>query len=74
MPSFSEKPQRAAIKSVTWKIIATLITLFTLYFFTREISISIKITIAEAVLGLVFFYIHERIWNRIGWGKTRDDK
>lgn len=69
MPTPFETKKRSVAKTVTWKVIATSITLLTVYAFTGNLIWSAKITIAAAVMGMVSFYIHERIWNQIGWGK-----
>lgn len=64
-----ETKKRSVVKTVTWKIIATSITLFTVYFFTGSFLGSVKITIVAAIIGMTSFYIHERVWNRVQWGK-----
>lgn len=66
---YSETKRRSLVKSVTWKVIATAITFFTLWFFTKEIIISAGITAVEASIGLISFFIHERAWNKVSWGK-----
>lgn len=65
-----ETKKRSVAKTVTWKIIATAITLFTVYFFTGTFIGSLKITVAAATLGMISFYIHERMWNGVRWGKV----
>ena len=67
-----ETKKRSSIKTLTWKVVATLITLSTTYVFTNNFIGSVKITVVAAIIGLISFYIHERIWNRIKWGKTND--
>jgi uncharacterized membrane protein len=65
-----ESKKRSLTKTITWKIVATLITFLTLYYFTGNLSVSSAITVVEAVLGMILFYIHERVWNRVSWGKS----
>jgi len=69
---FQENRKRSLVKTLAWKIIATLTTLFTVYWFTGTFVRSLKITIVAAIFGLIFFYIHERIWNKIKWGRDSD--
>jgi uncharacterized membrane protein len=40
-----------------------------LYFFTGSFIGSVKITVVAAILGMISFYVHERIWNHVQWGK-----
>ena len=59
------------VKALSWKIIATTLTMFITYYFTGELGESLRIGGAVFVLGIILFYIHERIWNHIHWGKFR---
>ena len=61
---------RSLSKTIIWRIIATLITWGTIYYFTKELSESITITTVAAIIGMTVYYIHERIWNNITWGKV----
>jgi uncharacterized membrane protein len=55
-----ESHKRTVIKSVTWRIVATLVTA---YFtgLSGAIIINIWMTIA--------YYLHERAWVKIKWGR-----
>ena len=68
-----ETKKRSVIKTVTWKVIATSITFLTLYFFTGSFLGSVKITAVAAILGMISFYIHERVWNHVAWGKIDNE-
>lgn len=70
MSSPFETKKRSVVKTITWKIIATSITLFTVYFFTGSFFGSVKITVVAATIGMVSFYLHERFWNRVSWGRV----
>ena len=69
---FYETQTRTLTKTILWRIVATLITLGTIYFYTGELNESIKITIVAALIGMTAYYIYERIWNKIQWGKTEE--
>jgi uncharacterized membrane protein len=72
--NFQETKTRTAVKSVLWRIVATLITWGSFYYFTGDIGQSTKITIFAAIVGIIAYYIFERIFNYIQWGKiiTKD--
>lgn len=67
---FYETKTRTIVKAIFWRIIATLITWGTVYYYTRELSESIELTIVAALIGIIAYYVYERVWNRIRWGKT----
>ena len=62
-----ETKKRSFTKTVTWRILATLLTWAVIYFYTGKIFESAKITIVAAILSMVAYYLHERIWDKINW-------
>lgn len=70
---FQETKTRTILKTVLWRIIATLITWGSLYYFTGQFLESSKITIVAAVIGMTAYYFYERVWNTINWGKYKSN-
>ncbi|MCK4812533.1 MAG: DUF2061 domain-containing protein [Candidatus Marinimicrobia bacterium] len=67
--SFSNKPkkgsqQRSLIKTVTWRIIASLDTLFIVMVLTKEPMWASSAAIIESGVKTLGYYIHDRIWDR----------
>ncbi|OHB05861.1 MAG: hypothetical protein A3A26_00915 [Candidatus Zambryskibacteria bacterium RIFCSPLOWO2_01_FULL_47_14] len=56
---------RSLKKTISWRIVATLITGIIVFLFTRKFSETTYITLVSAVVLMIFYYIHERIWNSI---------
>ena len=71
MALFQETKTRSAVKTVLWRVIATLITWGTLYYFTGQLFESSKITIVAAIIGMAVYYLYERAWNNIDWGRVK---
>ncbi|MBC8525737.1 MAG: DUF2061 domain-containing protein [Candidatus Cloacimonetes bacterium] len=65
----TEKHQRTIIKTISFRIIASLLTIMIVFAFTKNTTISISVGIIEAISKMIFYYIHERFWNKISWGK-----
>ena len=63
-----ETHKRSIVKSITFRIIATIITFVVVYLFTKDPFISTGVTILENLIKMVFYYFHERVWNNICWG------
>ena len=68
--SVCETKARSLVKTVVWRIIATLITWLTIYAYTGQFGESTKITLVAAFIAMIAYYIYERIWNLIRWGRT----
>ena len=54
--------RRHILKAITWRIIATLTTIFLVWLFTNEIELALKFGIAEVIIKLLVYYFHERVW------------
>lgn len=67
-----EKHQRSIIKTITWRVLGTLITTSVVYILTRKFVLSLSVGGLDATLKLVFYYLHERAWNEIKWGKMQN--
>lgn len=65
----SEKPLRSVLKALSWRIVGTIDTLVVSYILTGEIVLATSIASVDFVTKLVLYFFHERIWNRIKWGK-----
>ncbi|MDX2305129.1 MAG: DUF2061 domain-containing protein [Microscillaceae bacterium] len=65
-----ELPHRSATKAITWRITGTIDTIFISFLITGHFPSALGIGFFEVVTKSVLYYIHERIWLRIGWGKS----
>ena len=63
-----EKHQRSILKTITWRVLGTLITSVVVYIFTKKIVLSLSIGGLDATLKLLFYYLHERVWDKVQWG------
>jgi adenylylsulfate kinase len=63
-----EKRRRSLMKAISWRILASLITVSLVFIFTGKIVLSLAVGITEVVVKMVFYFIHERIWSNIRWG------
>lgn len=64
-----EKHYRSVIKGITWRIIGTLDTIFLSWLFTGDISSALKIGAIEVVTKIFLFYLHERVWLKMKFGR-----
>ncbi len=66
-----ESHRRSIVKTISWRIIATLVTFLVAYLLTKEAVLSISISFGDALIKMGAFYSHERLWNRIGFGRKK---
>ena len=60
---------RSWIKSISFRILATITTIALVVIFTGEILLALEIGLVEVVAKLILYYVHERFWDRVSWGK-----
>jgi len=61
--------RRSGAKAVTWRVIATATTMFLVYVFTGELDLSLGVGVFDVLLKLAFYFLHERAWNRVDFGR-----
>lgn len=64
-----ESRSRSIIKALSWRLIATITTATLVYIFTKRLDWAVYVGGFEATVKLLFFYLHERMWNRINFGR-----
>lgn len=73
-----DSPQRSILKAISWRLIASGVTfIISFTIFTQVTQTAYKdiigavslITAIELVSKLVLYYLHERMWTNIVWGK-----
>jgi uncharacterized membrane protein len=60
---------RSFIKSLTYRIFGTLSSWAVVYAITGKGSLATLVAFWETVIKVAIYYLHERVWNGIGWGR-----
>ena len=64
-----EGHHRSVVKAISWRIAGSLDTLLLSYLVTRSLAFATSIAGIETITKIVLYYIHERAWTIIPWGK-----
>jgi uncharacterized membrane protein len=67
-----ESKKRTITRMVTYRITALIFTIIWTYMFTGNFLNSAGFAIALHFLLSIDYYIHERIWLKIKWGKINE--
>lgn len=67
--SVSEKPFRSILKAVSWRVIGTLDTIFISWLLTGEVKTALAIGSMELITKMLLYFGHERVWNKINYGR-----
>ena len=60
---------RSLSKTISWRIAGTIDTTIIAFFYSGNIEKAATIGVAELFTKLVLYYLHERIWSSIKWGR-----
>ena len=65
----SDTHTRSIVKAISWRTIGTIDTFILSWFITGEIKLAAAIGGSEVITKMVLYWLHERGWNKIKWGK-----
>ena len=65
----TEAHKRTIVRMISYRITAWLLTIPVMYWLTGNIKESVSGSVLIHILLSVDYYIHERIWLRIKWGR-----
>lgn len=68
----SETSIRSLIKTVSWRITGSGATFLVAYFISGNIAMSSTIAVIQLTTNTILYYVHERVWNKIKWGKIKN--
>lgn len=66
---FYEKVLRSLGKVVTWRIAVTLTNFFGGWLASGSWKVGLGVVSFALVVNSTLYWFHERLWNRIEWGK-----
>ena len=67
---YTETKSRSILKTVSWRFWATLTTVALVFLFVGEPEVAISIGVIEIFLKMLFYFLHERAWDKIKFGKS----
>jgi len=61
---------RSLAKAVSWRVTGTVDTFIISWLITGQVLLASGIAFTEIVTKICLFWAHERVWNRIRWGRN----
>jgi uncharacterized membrane protein len=60
---------RSLVKSISWRLCGSLDTTFLTFLVTGNIKYAVQVAGAEVFTKIALYYVHERVWRRVSWGR-----
>jgi len=70
---FIESKSRSVVKAISWRLFATTTTIIIVFIFFGRLELAIAAGIFESVSKIFIYFVHERAWTKIKFGKKRID-
>lgn len=66
-----ETKKRSIVKAISWRMIALVAGSITTYVVLGDLKTSIKVMIWANIVSTIVYYVHERTWNNISYGRKK---
>lgn len=65
-----EQAKRSWVKTISYRVLIIIATLIAVFIITGDVAITVDVTIITSMVNTLLYFVHERVWNKIHWGKT----
>ena len=65
----SDTSRRSLVKTITWRVTGSGATFLISYAIAGNFAMAGTIAVVQLVSNTVLYFLHERVWNRIKWGR-----
>ena len=66
---YKESKIRSIVKTISWRVLATLTTVSLVYIFIGDTKIAFTVGGIEVVLKMFIYFLHERVWDKLKFGR-----
>ncbi|MBI4396615.1 MAG: DUF2061 domain-containing protein [Elusimicrobia bacterium] len=67
----TENHYRSIVKAFSWRLTGTMDTILVSFLITRKFHLALSIGFVELFTKIFLYYLHERIWNKISFGRAK---
>ena len=68
-----DQPRRSLLKAISWRATGTVDTIVVSFLVTGRLKLAFSIGFVELFTKIGLYYLHERVWNRIGFGRAKPE-
>ncbi|HTX87107.1 MAG TPA: DUF2061 domain-containing protein [Candidatus Nanoarchaeia archaeon] len=67
--AFKEQTKRSVVKSITFRALVITSDFIIITLITHRYDLALAVIILSNLSSAILYYLHERAWNKINWGK-----
>lgn len=68
----ADKHYRSLLKAVSWRLTGSVDTMVISFLITGKIKWALTISGVELFTKIALFYLHERVWEKLPFGRVRE--
>ncbi|MBS1525613.1 MAG: DUF2061 domain-containing protein [Bacteroidetes bacterium] len=61
---------RSVVKTITYRGLILILDFTSIYLFTGKVKIALGFMLVSNIYTTIGYFLHERIWDKIKWGKV----
>lgn len=61
--------KRSLVKTISWRLVGSSATLLIAFLITGSLGASGTIAILQLITNTLLYFIHERVWDKVVWGR-----
>jgi len=65
----SDSKSRSLVKTISWRLTGSFSTFLISFIILGNFTIAGAIAVIQVIANTTLYYIHERVWSRISWGR-----
>jgi len=62
--------KRSLVKTISYRAVILVLDFTSIYLFTGQVKVAVGFMLVSNVYTTVAYFIHERVWGKIKWGKV----
>ena len=66
---FFEDTKRSITKAISFRVLIIISDAIIIFAITKRYDLTLGVLIFSNIASTIFYFIHERVWNKIRWGK-----
>ena len=72
--STQQTKTRALLKALLWTLLGLIVMILVGFTLTGSLETGGKMAIINSAIGMVTYFLYERLWDRIKWGRYGADE
>jgi uncharacterized membrane protein len=66
-----ESNSRSIAKAISYRLLGSISTALIVFVFSGDVKVSAGVGAIDMVMKIALYYLHERLWNHISFGRQR---